>query len=78
MLVTVAVETVAQVGQQPFGALPQLVGADQLIVHDPAGQHLVADVVAEERVGRAEQIEKSGEQLRCRVSGRHLGIAGHD
>ena len=45
-----------------------------MVLHDPAGQHAVADLVAQPRIVLAEQVEQGGEELGGRASGWHLGI----
>ena len=54
----VAVEAEAQVGHQPLDGVAQLVGPEQLVLHDPAGEHAVADLVAQVRIVLAEQVEQ--------------------
>ena len=54
----VAVEPDAQVRHEPLDGVAQVVGAEQLVLHDPAGEHAVADLVAEERVVLTEQVEQ--------------------
>ena len=53
-----AVQAEPQVGHQPLDGVAQLVGSEQLILDDPAGQHAVADLVAQVRIVLTEQIEQ--------------------
>ena len=73
-----AVEPEAQVGRQPLDGVAQLVGTEQLVLHDPAGEHAVADVVAQVRIVLAEQVEERREQLAGGEPGRHLGVRVDD
>ena len=57
-IVGVTVEADAQVRHQPVDGVAQLVGSEQLVLDDPAGEHPVADLVAQERIVLTEQIEQ--------------------
>ena len=78
VVVAAAVEAEAQVGHQALDGVAQLVRAEQLVLHDPAGEHAVADVVAQVRIVLAEQVEEGGKQLAGGVPGGDLGIRVHD
>ena len=56
--VTVTVEPVAHVGDQPFDGVTQVVGTEQLVLDDPPGEDAVADLVTEEGIGFVEEVEQ--------------------
>ena len=54
-------------GHQPLDGVAQLVRAEQLVLDDPAGQHAVADLVAQVRIVLTEQVEQGRAAARAAV-----------
>ena len=74
----VAVEAEAQVGHQPLDGVAQVLAAEQVVLHHPAGEHAVPDLVAQPRIVLAQQVEEGGQQLGGGAPRRDLGIGIDD
>ena len=74
----VAVEAQAQVRHEAVDGVAQVVALEEVVLHDPAGQHAVADLVAQPRIVLAQQVEQGGQQLGGGSSRRDLGIGIDD